>query len=304
MLKSSVEDVGVIVGRFQVDDLHEGHKKLLDTVKKRHNRLIIFVGISPCKCTYNNPLDFASRRIMLQEYYPEATILYINDIHSDELWSEDLDNKILNLIGPEQTVRLYGSRDSFIPYYHGKFPVEELIQETYYSGSVIRKQLASKARSTTDFRAGAIWAMQNQWPGPKVTIDVAIFNDEHTRILLGRKKKEDKYRIIGGFVQNEESFETTVLREAFEETNLKLSYPQYIGSFPIDDWRYKGERDKITTVLYIATIEEGKPEPNDDIHELRWFEFTEELLAEVVTNHVILIDALLDKAFVEYKSKF
>ena len=304
MLESKAEDVGVVIGRFQVDDLHEGHKELLDTVNEKHARLIIFIGISSCKCTFNNPLDFASRRALLQEHYPEATILYINDIHNDELWSDDLDNKIDNLIGPGQTVRLYGSRDSFIPYYHGKFPVEELVQETYYSGTVIRKQLSARAKNSRDFRAGAIWAMQNQWPGPKVTIDVAIFNDYYTKILLGRKKKEDKYRLIGGFVQNGESFEKTVVREAYEETHLQLKDLEYKGSFPIDDWRYRGERDKITTTLFIATIADGKPQPDDDIHELKWFDFTEDLLDEVVPNHVVLVDALLSEAFADYESKF
>ncbi len=298
MLQKQTEDVGVVVGRFQVDSLHSEHKKLLDTVANSHPRLIILMGISACKCTYNNPLDFAARRSMLQEQYPDATILYINDVNGDSLWSQDLDNKIDNLTGPEQTVRLYGSRDSFIPYYHGKFPVEELIQEVYRSGTAIRKQLAANIKNSTDFRAGAIWAMQNQWPCPRITMDVAIFSNDTAKILLGRKKNEDKHRLIGGFVQNNEPFETTVMRETKEETHLLLKNLQYIGSFPIDDWRYRGERDKITTVLFTATINDGKPQPDDDIHELKWFDFTEDLLKEVVPNHVILIDALLSRTFV------
>lgn len=293
MLERKNNSIGVIVGRFQIDDLHEGHRALIDSVVNVHERTIIFIGLSPCKCTVNNPLDFESRRSMIQSQYPDVTVMYIKDIHSDQLWSKDLDSKINNLIGPEQTACLYGSRDSFIPYYHGKFETRELTQVSYISGTDIRKQLSIRCGKTTDFRAGAIWALSNQWSGPKTTIDVGIFSNDYTRILLGRKKREDKFRLIGGFVQSAESLEDTVRREGKEETHLDLSNIRYISSFPIDDWRYKGERDKITTTLFTAQIKKGKPEPDDDIHELKWFDFTWDLMDEVVDNHKVLIDALM-----------
>lgn len=293
MKEAKNADVGVVIGRFQVDDLHAGHRDLLNSVASSHNRLIIIIGLSQCKCTANNPLDYEARRAMIQEQYPDATIMYITDIHDDVLWSEDLDKLIDNLIGPEQSVCLYGSRDSFIPYYHGKHSTKELVQETYYSGSAVRKQLSIRPRNTRDFRVGAIWAMSNQYPGPKVTIDVAIFNEDYSRILLGRKKKEQEYRLIGGFVQSGEKFSDTVIREAKEETRLDLKDIRYIDSFPIEDWRYRGERDKITTVLFTARIAGGKPEPDDDIHELKWFDFNKALVTQVVPNHRVLVNELL-----------
>lgn len=294
-MKQKKADVGVVVGRFQVDDLHAGHKKLLQSVADSHEKLIIMVGLSPCKCTYNNPLDFASRQAMLHEHYPDATIMYIKDVHCDKIWSDDLDSKIETLIGPGQSVCLYGSRDSFIPHYFGKFPTKELVQESFYSGTEIRKKLAVRSGKTRDFRAGAIWAMANQWPAPKFTIDVAIFDDYYSRVLLGRKKMENEYRFIGGFVGNGEKLSETVRREAYEEANLSIRNLCFIGSFPSDDWRYAAERDKITTVLYSAMIAKGTPKPGDDIYELRWFEFNADLLGKVVPNHVVLVDALLNK---------
>lgn len=292
-MKEKSADVGVVIGRFQVDDLHEGHLKLLSTVEQSHNRLIIFVGLSHCKCTFNNPLDFESRRAMIQQHFPKATIVYIKDVHDDKLWSKDLDDKIKSFIGPEQTVCLYGSRDSFIPYYNGKFQTKELVQETYYSGTEIRKQVAIRSNVTKDFRAGAIWAMGNQWPSPKFTIDVAIFDDLFSKILLGRKSRETQYRFIGGFIQNSEKVSEAVAREAYEETHLILKNIKYIDSFPSTDWRYKGERDKITTILHTATIKSGTPEPDDDIHELRWFDFTGDIMQYVVPEHLEMMNHLL-----------
>jgi bifunctional NMN adenylyltransferase/nudix hydrolase len=294
-MKELAADVGVVIGRFQVDDLHAGHLNLLSTVEQSHNRLIIFVGLSHCKCTYNNPLDYESRRTMLQGHFPKATILYIKDVNDDSLWSKDLDDKIKTLIGPDQTACLYGSRDSFIPYYTGKYKVKELVQDTYYSGTEVRKQVAIRSNATRDFRAGAIWAMGNQYPSPQFTVDIAIFNDEFTHILLGRKVKETKFRLIGGFIQNSEKVSDAARREVLEETHLVLDKLTYIDSFPSTDWRYKGERDKITTILHTATIKSGTPQPDDDIHELHWFFFDEKIFDQVVPEHQEMMNFLLNR---------
>jgi len=45
-LEEKYSDVGIIVGRFQVHKLTEAHFKLIDTVLKRHKKVIIFLGVS------------------------------------------------------------------------------------------------------------------------------------------------------------------------------------------------------------------------------------------------------------------
>ena len=44
--KEKHADVGIIVGRFQVHTLTDAHVKLIDNVKKRHEKVIIFLGVS------------------------------------------------------------------------------------------------------------------------------------------------------------------------------------------------------------------------------------------------------------------
>ena len=51
-------DVGVVVGRFQIDSLHSGHIKMLSEVSKLSNRLIIFIGINNVKKIFYNPLSY------------------------------------------------------------------------------------------------------------------------------------------------------------------------------------------------------------------------------------------------------
>jgi bifunctional NMN adenylyltransferase/nudix hydrolase len=265
-------DVGVIVARFQVAELHEGHKELLDTIKSRHDKVIVFLGLSPAKSTVNNPLDFEARKQMILEDYPDVIIMYVKDQLKNEVWSKLLDEKIGDLVTPEQSVALYGSRDSFIPCYKGRYTTIELEQNSYVSGRDERKKISNKVKSSEDFRKGAIWSTTNQWPKAMPTIDVAILTDKKDKLLLARKPNETKYRFVGGFVEPGHNLEQTVRKEAQEETHLEVDGIEYVGSMFMDDWRYRNERDKIVTTFFTATIVFGRPEPDDDIEEVRFFD--------------------------------
>ena len=288
-------DVGVIVGRFQVDELHEAHRDLIEGVMAQHSKVIIFLGLSPARVTRNNPLDFEARKQMILSAYPTVNVLYIKDVNSDEAWSKQLDKNIGDLVGPTSTVTLYGSRESFIAHYTGKYETCELEQKVFVSGSQIRKELSVKTKASPDFRAGVVWAAHNQYPRSIPTVDVAIWDEKHTKLLLARKEFETKYRFIGGFVQGRESYEANARREVSEEAHIDITDPVYVGSFPIDDWRYRRELDCIVTTFFEANYCFGKPTPDDDIEELQWFEFDKLTENDVVDCHKILLKALKDR---------
>src|ERR1017187_10413200 len=123
--------VSVIVGRFQVDELTIAHKELIQYALSQSDRLIIFVGVSPLKSSFNNPLTFGMRAIMISEYNTSygnynTPIIPIKDVFNVDLWSENLDNEIWRLLdlNEENVVTLYGGRDSFK--YTGKYPKIEM----------------------------------------------------------------------------------------------------------------------------------------------------------------------------------
>lgn len=272
-VENPTADIGVIVGRFQVHELHSAHLDLIQSVCELHEKVIIFLGLSPLMVTQNNPLDFESRKQMILDAFPKVIVMYIKDNHSDKQWSKDLDEKIKDLASPTQTVVLYGSRDSFISRYHGTYATQELLQETYISGSEIRKSISKKVKSSSDFRAGVIWASGNRYPTCYATVDVAIFNEDYSKVLLARKAKEDLYRFVGGFSDpKSDSFEADARREVAEETGLELAELIHIGSFKVNDWRYRSEKDCIKTTFYAGKMMFGRPEAMDDIVEVKWFD--------------------------------
>lgn len=289
-------DVGVVIGRFQVHELHEAHKDLIESVIKRHDRVIIFLGLSELRNTKNNPLDFNARKQMIQEDYPDIEIHYVNDMPSDEDWSRNLDLQIKRWINPDHTAVLYGSRDSFISHYHGKYDTCELEPEVFISGTVMRKKISSKTMNSKEFRAGAIWAAHQRYDTSYTTVDIAILDDKN-RILLGKKNSDSGiYRFVGGFTDvNSKTLEADAIRETREETGLEISHPEYVCSLQVGDWRYRSETDKVKTTLWMVHHVFGSPKAGDDLDGLKWFDLDDpELFEKLIKPHQKLLNKLLE----------
>lgn len=263
-------EIGVIMARFQVHKLHEGHIKLIDKVCTKHKKVIIFLGVPIVGNTKSNPLDFATRKAMIQEKYPSVVILPQKDQRSDEKWSELLDAQIKTPFG-ELSAVLYGSRDSFLPHYKGSYPVIELITDVYYSGTEVRKEVSREILSSEDFRAGIIHATYAQRAVTYPTVDVVAY-DESGKILLAKKPNEKLYRFIGGFVdRTDASWDVAAKREFIEETGgCEIGPLEYVASGQIKDWRYAKSESGIMTTLFIGKFLWGAINPSDDIASLHW----------------------------------
>lgn len=264
--------VGVVVARFQVNILHELQRGMLDLVLHNHKKVIIFLGTTNISPTRRNPLDFMTRKLMVQKHYPTANILPLPDKRSDESWSKTLDNKISEVFSGVK-VLLYGGRDSFIPYYQGKHTTTELQSEfVEVSGTKIRESISREILESPKFRAGVIHSVYGKYDTTFPTVDVCVYND-NGEILLARKPDEEKWRFVGGFVDRKDSsLEVSANREFMEEVNgCYINNLRYILSQKVDDWRYRNEKDGIMTTLFLAKFGHGQVKPSDDISEVKWF---------------------------------
>lgn len=268
-------DCGVIVGRFQVAELHDAHRELVKGVLEKHAKVLVLLGVAPLVNTINNPLDFEARKQMLAAEFPELTILYVRDVNDDEAWSRSVDRIIRDFLSPTQTALLYGGRDSFISHYYGTFDCVELPEFGGSSGSDVRAELGRVAKNSPEWRAGVIWASRNRFPVSFQCVDVAIFNPDYTKLLLGQKAYETAWRLIGGFADPaSSSLEQDATREVAEETGTKVKDLRYVRSFQVDDWRYRGEPDCIKTALFTAWTEDEATAADDILH-VRWFDLAE-----------------------------
>lgn len=112
------------------------------------------------------------------------------------------------------------------------------------------------------------------------TIDIIPFkesDDTYTYdVLLGRKEKDRKFCIIGGFVDAGETAEEAAKRELKEEAGLVIDIDNlnYKGTFVIDDERFITSSHKISTSFYDILIDNKCQNiiAGDDIVEVKWFE--------------------------------
>lgn len=292
-------EVGVVVGRFQVPDLHSAHVDFIKEVESRHSRLLIFIGVHPFPSSRDNPLDFPTRAAMLRSYFPNAIIMPIYDHASDAVWSDSLDSMVRGVY-PFHRAVLYGGRDSFIRHYEGKFQTCELYGSEAKSGTDEREAVRRSTLTTALERRGAIYACSNRYAEVKPTVDIALVKKENKDffICVGRKPGESAWRLPGGFVEAKHgSLEDTVIQELFEETGILTTKGSiyYIGSFKVNDWR-ASDTETIMTSLFAVRYTDGAIRPGDDISEVKWVRFADLYHLEQFAPHQELFERVSDRA--------
>lgn len=301
-----IAEVGVLICRFQVDELHTGHRELIEYVLSNHNKVIIFLGIAKAK-SRKNPLDFATRQAMILAEYPDVVVLPLNDQRSNTLWSKTLDEKCREPFGEKKCV-LYGSRDSFIPYYDGRNKTVELEPSVDMNATAIRVEISRAKLNSRESRRGAIHEIYSQRPTTYPAVDVVVSNREG-QILLAKKPNEKLFRFVGGFVDREDaSYEVAALRELREETGGNLNCHsddvRYILSHKVDDWRYRGTENGIMSTLYHVTYASGFAKASDDIVHVEWvdaYKLSNEhgIMTMIMPEHREMMAKFIAKAYKE-----
>jgi len=290
-----LKTLGVVIGRFQIPELHEGHIGLLDEVATRHEQMLILVGHNTIRFNTDDPFPFHIRKQMLESRYPRATVLPLMDSPiSNEHWSSTVDKKVASVSETGKAV-LYGSRDSFIPKYTGQYPTQELDELPNVSATQVRALVGAEIVDDPLFRKGWLSAIHWQYSVTDPTVDMAIHTADFNQVLLGRRGADSPLRFFGGFVDPEdESFEVAAGREQVEEAmGIEVSKPKYIASQRITDPRYGKSKYGVMTTFFAMEFQGGVPEAGDDMDLTQWCDLNEQLLGVVAPEHVVLVELLL-----------
>lgn len=286
-----VAKVGVIVGRFQVAQLHLGHHDLFNYAFGKCEQLLVVLGCSRSFATERNPLSGALRAALIERAFSNVRVVELCDHPSDEVWSEQLD-ELIGRLYPEAEITLFGSRDSFLDVYSGGYPVDYFEPRCTCSGTETRKELSRHLKSSSEFLAGVIYREETRAPIAYPTVDIAILREG--KVLLASKSDfTDKLFFIGGFVDEaDSSLERAAKREIIEETGMEIGDLRYVGSHKVDDWRYRGTKDGVITSFFRATYVFGAAIARDDISSLEWVPI-EEMMNRLAPEHQPLAEMLL-----------
>lgn len=275
------EVVGVVVARFQVAELHDGHMALLRYVVRRHNNVLVVLGTRGNIRTKRDPLLYEERELMVRQTLDIGQTLGREGFHADiaplhdhpfshERWSLALDTLIVQHF-PGCDAILYGSRGSFISLYSGKFSTREIPPASPISGSELRA--ATLPPFTVEGRAGIIYAVEHRYPIMHAVCDLAIIDPPNDRVLLiGKKHHDGLLTFAGGFAEKRDgNGEKTAIREGSEEVlGIAFSEPVYVGTLVIDDPRFRGIEDGLMGTFYYARYLGGEPRAGDDADYVRW----------------------------------
>ncbi|WP_421077675.1 NUDIX hydrolase [Methanothermococcus sp. Ax23] len=122
-----------------------------------------------------------------------------------------------------------------------------------------------------------------EYKSPSLTVDGIIQIDD--KILLIKRKNppfKDSWAFPGGFVEYGETTENAVMREIYEETNLKTKIKHLLGVYSDPN---RDPRGHTVSVVYILEHIEGAPKGSDDAKEAKLFKIEEVKDLDLAFDH-------------------
>lgn len=288
--------VAIIVGRFQVDDLSEGHQKMLRMAYEECERVIVFIGSRVVRSAAD-PLPYYMVANSVKGVQCASVEVYEQlDNPDNEVWIQSLMNQVGNLTEKDDELWFYGGhgeKDSFLDV----MPLGINRRHVPYDGELSGTELRSRIgyHNTWVFRAGYIKAHLDAFPSCPSVVDAVI--TKGNQVLLGFKEKTGKYCVIGGFADDGDgSLEHSTSRETKEEGGLIIPPDawKYLMSMQCDIFSYSRTIQPYTSVFHTEYKESyGEPQAGDDLDSIGWVDLDKALVLLEGSNHKKFIEKLL-----------
>jgi len=126
-----------------------------------------------------------------------------------------------------------------------------------------------------------------QYRNPTPTVDVILERD--SKVLMVRRKKgpfKDHLALPGGFVNEGETVEDAMKREAMEETALEVHPIEILGVY--SDPR-RDPRKHIVTTVFVGIIVNGEIRAGDDAASIEWIQLSSMNHQQLAFDHAQII---------------
>lgn len=238
--------IGVLIGRFQLPEPHEGHRLIINRMLETFDQVIILVGSANRAQSVRNPFSYGERYLSIKNLYPKVFVYPLNDYkYSDTQWQVDVVNtvnyavsNIASLANVEITLCGYWKEgNDYLKWFpQWKYlPIESNID---ISGTEIRNNYRNllPAQVQQDMQYFEQEALKfKDYPYPETLnfncADALVECNGHV-LLIERKftPGAGTLALPGGFKNRNETFLDCAIRELIEETNIRVPEKVLRGS--------------------------------------------------------------------------
>ncbi len=130
-----------------------------------------------------------------------------------------------------------------------------------------------------------------KYKNPALAVDIIIEKDENI-ILITRKHEPyaNSYALPGGFVEYGEVVEDTAVREAYEETHLKVQPLEILGCYSSPD---RDPRKHVISIVFIAKTNDKLPQGGDDAKTANFYPLKDVVNMKLAFDHKQIIEDYL-----------
>lgn len=238
-----MKKIGVLIGRFQVPEPHEGHVFLMKRILEVSNELLILVGSANKARSMKNPYTFLERRTAIFKVLGEGNtmrvnVLPLNDyLYSDDQWMADVAATINQTLGNQKAeVTLYGHFKEGNDYlkWFPQFKYQNIESTIETSGTELRnahrhllpQMVQQEYAQYEEDRQKFI-----NYPYPDCLQancgDAVVVCLGHVLLI---QRENGTWALPGGHKHNYENFLDCAIREMYEETNLRVPEKVIRGS--------------------------------------------------------------------------
>lgn len=251
------------------DSLQRNHPAQIEQLLRGENSRILLWHEGKLICPLTRPLYFLFHELAcVMHHLSEPVYLgqYQQHVYFTchlEHWHEQFDG--LDLCGLRSLGRCNQDHDLGLLFYaQGIINWHQNHAFCSHCGGEMQLSQGGHARTCLNSSCG-----KTQYPkiDPAVIFSIATRQEQHDKILLGRKAEWDdgRYSVIAGFVEPGEALEDAVRREALEETNISIDKVEYIAS---QSWPFP---NALMVGFHCEASEQAIKRVDNELEKAGWF---------------------------------